>query len=143
VVVFDGDTFSIVETAESLDIYNFCSAPVSWSPDGRFLLLYHGASAYGPSAIAIAEFSDGRVTALDVDVGQPGGICPWPRPEWSPDGRYIAYVQSDPTADHCEHETESSIMVVSFPDGRVTDVTASLGGRNDLIGWIPDTSDRP
>ena len=136
VVVFDAPSFSIVETAEPLKIY---STSVRWSPDGRFLLLHqHEYPARAPSTIAMAEFSDGRVRASDIAAGLPGDLCPWP--QWSPDGRYIAYVRSG-TSERCQYDPETSILVVSFPDGRVTDVTASLGGRNDLIGWIPDTSE--
>jgi len=140
VVVFDGDTFSIVERAEPLD---FHSTSVSWSPDGRFLLLWKDYFRRGTPThpIAVAEFSDGQLSLFDLAAELPAGACS--SPQWSPDGRYIVYAGSNASDDLCPYDHGESIVTISFPDGHVTDVTASLGTNNRLIGWIPDTSDRP
>ena len=106
-----------------------------WSPDGSRLVFSHRADPRINTArlsgdIAVVVVETGMVTQIVTGEGVEGS------PEWSPDGRWIAYVG---TGDQPEPIGLGDIYLVS-PDGDRTRALAHTPDRSGgLIGWTPDS----
>lgn len=94
---------------------------VSWSPDGRRLVL----SAYRPNVhggLYVVDVATKRLTPLLV-AGAGARM-----PAWSPDGRTVAFVRGGPRA--------SSIWLLDLRTGGTRRLTA--GGIDVAPAWTPD-----
>ena len=94
--------------------------PIAWSPDGT-QIAFHCCGDDDRIFVAAADGSSGA-----VEVGDP--TLPAMRPDWSPDGRLIAFAGETPT--------EMGVYVMS-PDGsdvRRLSQAADVG----MLDWSPD-----
>jgi eukaryotic-like serine/threonine-protein kinase len=118
------------------DSTSYCS----WSPDGRSMVL----QAAGPDASRGSRASDRLAVVHREAAGWgparavPGGSNAG-SPEWSPDGRWIAYVNSirDPVSD----ATRTAVALLS-PDGgtpRLLTPTAGHGPQPTRVRWSDDS----
>jgi len=104
----------------------------SWSPDSRFLL-YHGSQADGTERdIYKLEVDTGQVTNLTADSPV------WDSsPQWSPDGKLIAFVSYRSKDD----KTSNDIWVMA-PDGTGLVNLTNNGDiwKDQVPAWSPDGS---
>jgi Tol biopolymer transport system component len=87
--------------------------PSSWSPDGRTLAVVR---------------SDGDVALLDLATQRITPFLPGWYPEFSPDGRWLAYVT--------EVNGRQQVCLAALPDGRRVFAVSSDGAREPA--WSPD-----
>ncbi|MEO8025700.1 MAG: S9 family peptidase [Bryobacteraceae bacterium] len=106
--------------------------PVSWSPDGTSIALVKIASPYS------GDFDQAAIQILDVESGKMRALTNHGRgeshPEFSPDGRHIAYWY--PRDSKPRNENEIFLAPVTGGEGR--SLTHALD-RHALRGmWLPD-----
>lgn len=111
VVRADGSGRRRLTRGSSLDLF------LSWSPDER--------------QIVVRDVRHRSILVVDVR-GRQRELARGSAPQWSPDGRWIAFSNSGP-------EGGSSLTLIR-PDGSSTRVLAAeLGGRVTVEGWSPDS----
>jgi Tol biopolymer transport system component len=99
----------------------------SWSPDGKQLVVVKESAdtdADG-NALAIVNADGSEARTLGVDAGKDFDVVS--TPEWSPDGKTIAFVDGD-----------QSIRLVS-PDGKAAPMPSVVAEGNGL-SWSPDST---
>lgn len=145
----------VTTVANGADVASFAGSSPRWSPDGRQLAF---AGARGDrSGIWIRDLDRGAerflVATPQTDAWLGRGTAK--NFEWSPDGRWIAYVAStEPVASSSDVAAYSRIMFktrTGFTDGRRTHLwlIASSGGEPKLltpggfdehsVAWAPDS----
>jgi Tol biopolymer transport system component len=102
--------------------------PTDWSPDGRQILALFQKSDQ-TYQIVLVDAADGSVTVLKtLDWRKPGP------PEFSPDGRYVAY-DFPPDSDIEERD-----VYLLAADGSVEVLLVDHPANDRLLGWAPDGS---
>jgi serine/threonine protein kinase len=95
--------------------------PLSWSPDGKFLMYYDVDPVTGFDLWLVSP-ADGKMQPLvTAPLEQNGG-------QWSPDGRWIAYSSQE--------SGRNEIFVVPFPLNGQRSRISTAGGSEPL--WSPD-----
>ena len=106
-----------------------------WSPDGARIVFDHtqspSADHWPTSSISIVDVATGEITPL-VESGGASS-----RPLFSPDGRSIAYVQTD---DPPRWYFRAGIRVQSLSGGDPTALAPSFDENPGLVGWSVDGS---
>lgn len=99
---------------------------LEWAPDGRSLLVVHGA---GTRRLGLMDTETGAVT--DLDIPEYAVLEAFFRP---PDGREVVFVSGS--------EWAPGLAIVSLPDLVVREVPLDLDGVQALrpMGWTPDGS---
>jgi Tol biopolymer transport system component len=103
----------------------------SWSPDGNKIAFFRwgilGDESEGKPGLIVIDVNSGQEALVVKDVG----FANYAAPVWSPDGQFIAYLQSG-------LEDASHIMVVPSNGGEPVQIT-DLSGTNYGISWSPDS----
>jgi dipeptidyl aminopeptidase/acylaminoacyl peptidase len=112
-------------TTEALTEGRFDDQAPAWSPDGRFVAFVSNRTAdpdrNDDTNIYVMEAKRGaQPRQLTTFVGSDGG-----RPSWSPDGRWIAYLQGDETK-YKAYTLNKLAIVPATGDGEPRLLTASL-----------------
>jgi eukaryotic-like serine/threonine-protein kinase len=94
----------------------------SWTHDGKFLAYVEGESVSAGLDIKVLRMADRQVVAFAATKAAEM------YPEFSPDGRWMAYVSNE--------TGRNEVYVRSFPDGRRTLQVTSEGGTSPM--WSPD-----
>jgi Tol biopolymer transport system component len=99
----------------------------SWSPDGKQLVVVQESAEPDAetNSLAIVNADGSGAHTLDVDAGRNFDVVS--APEWSPDGKLIAFVDGD-----------QSIRLVS-PDGKAAPIPPAATEGNGL-SWSPDST---
>jgi dipeptidyl aminopeptidase/acylaminoacyl peptidase len=104
-----------------------------WSPDSRRI-------AY--EARPTPDADDGRksdIYEVEVETGSVRPLAATPagegEPKYSPDGRYLAYVRSDPSAKRIE---SCRIVLLTLADTKTRELPASPDESPTLAGWAAD-----
>ncbi len=98
--------------------------PVSWSPDGKSILYNHECISSG--TLASVDMNTGEITLMYLTGLQSPQFA-----VWSPDGKWIAYVNSSPDTDY----GDISIFNPSTDD---PPITFRSPGNNYYPSWSPD-----
>ncbi len=133
--LFDTET----RKAEPLTNGRFDEQSPAWSPDGRFVAFVSNRTLdpdrNNDSNIYVIEAKNGaQPRQLTAYTGSDGG-----QPSWSPDGRWIAYLQGDETK-YSAYSMNKLAIVPAVEEGQPRILTASLdrpvGGK---IIWTSDS----
>lgn len=107
-------------------------AELEWAPDSRSLVFEHRPSP-SPDLWAKADLSE-----VNLDTGAETSLVATPaaesQPRYSPDGRFIAFVQ---TPSRAHWGGDARVAVFSRKDGTVRRLSASSDERPSLLGWDP------
>jgi dipeptidyl aminopeptidase/acylaminoacyl peptidase len=110
-------------------------AALDWAPDSGSIVFEHR-PAPSPDLWTKADLSEvnvetGSITAL---VATPAAES---HPRYSPDGRYVAFVQ---TPERARWPGDARLAVLTRRDGSVRRLAASWDERPNLLGWDPASS---
>jgi TolB protein len=103
----------------------------SWSPDGKRLVVVREDTSDGDAvnALAIVDSDGSDARTLDLSAAE---SSQWLSvPEWSPDGRLIAFVAVD--------EDRATIELVS-PDGKAVSMPKAEANGDTGLSWSPDST---
>jgi Tol biopolymer transport system component len=115
---------------------------LEWSPAGNQLLyLYQSSSRNASSDPADLKLlsSDGgsdKLLANNIRMASERRY----RPRWSPDGRYVAFIQVDDAAQFLAdwREPGGNVYVADASTGQITKLSAFIGRSNGFPTWSPD-----
>jgi Tol biopolymer transport system component len=113
----------------------------SWSPDiDQFVMfterLSNKTRTAGPALLGTIDVSSGNISLSGISSDLPYGSCDERKVYWSSDGQYVAYAMAREGETCVDEELNRGIVVISLPDGQVTNIVESLAGDNHPIGWM-------
>src|SRR5262249_8176375 len=104
-----------------------------WSPDARAIGFSHQ-----PTPLA-DDWTKADLSEVDVESGTVKGLSATAaaesQPEYSPDGKYLAFVRSREPA---RWATDSRIQLLTRATGEVRSLPATYDDQPTLIGWTAD-----
>jgi len=112
----------------------------NWSPKiNQFIVftkrLSNQTRTSGPTLMGMID-NDGNISLSSISGDLPYGSCDEPRAYWSPEGQFLAYAVAKEGETCVDEELNRGIVVISLPDGQVTNVVEPLAGDNFPIGWM-------
>jgi dipeptidyl aminopeptidase/acylaminoacyl peptidase len=110
-------------------------ALLDWAPDSRTIVFEHRPS---PSEDV---WTQADISEVDVESGTESVLVATrgaeSQPRYSPDGRYVAFVQ---TPERARWPGEARLALLTRKDGSVRQLAATRDERPNLLGWDPASS---
>ncbi len=123
----------------AIPLFDRPSAIVSWSPDGTRVAYVEGRSfGPGPRSLVVLDIQSGRRTTYHTSNADTAhALNPGYFGDWSPDGRYFAFVGIEPSSNDA---ISSALYVADTQSGEVNRILGGLDVGELSVSYSPDGS---
>lgn len=137
------DAQSGIQTG-TVELLGFQGSQIKWNPEGATFVAFTSEPLFDLSengqlsvsgSTLLGTYFDGDLTIFSESYKLPYGVCANPTAMWSPDGQYFAFLSTGERQNCHQDENKSNVYVYSYENMTTTNLTDSLTGNVDVLGW--------